>query len=695
MKSFIFISLFFLISYSVSAQKVTVQVIKNADLTDWQILDDQNIMVLSGNESGTKNTVTFSLAANAHYTLKVTVPGTIIPDSTLITLYLNSEPVLLIKSDKEKGEYLFPFFTGIRTIDSKITGGTNTVISDFPWQVYYVSGNFRCGGSIIGGNWVVTAGHCTKNSSGGAIPVSQMFVKVGANNPSNALEGKVYNVSEVIVNEGYNDQTLLNDIALLRLEETINFENATPIKLITTEDVADEAIVPGVMTWVTGWGLTQVDPKVFPTSLQKVQLPVVSNEQASTVWSSIPASDLMAGFLNGNKDACNGDSGGPMVVPVLGEYRLAGIVSWGSSNCNTYGAYTRVSDFETWIRATTGIARDFKPPPPLGDSIICKGAHTGQYSVQPLSGATEYEWNILPSSAGVISENSENASVLWNLSYAGSATIIYRVTINNKVSDWSGLDVNIVLNTKISGQSGDTTVCAGQPVSLDVKAEGYNLKYKWFKNGQIVQSGPSSKFSFILTTTDDSGDYKCEISGSCGILVSNIMTLTVHPLTRISHISPDVDVPFGNDVILEVNAEGHDLIYQWQKDGVVLENTNTPRFSLPDLNANDIGIYRTTVTGTCGIEISDSIYVYVKRTNYSTEPEVFVWPSVTSGEFTVALSNDSFYDVRIFSTSGKKTKEQKRCRYKTTFNISTMDRGVYIVEVFNKDFRKSIKVIKE
>ena len=600
---------------------------------------------------------------------------------------------MFIKSDIGKGDHLFPFFTGIRSINAKITGGTNAVISDFPWQVYYISGNFRCGGSIINGNWIVTAAHCT-NESLGPILASDMFVKVGANNPSNALEGKTYSVSEAIVNEGFDSQTLLNDIALLRLKDTINYLNATPIKLITAADVAAGATVPGVMSWVTGWGLTHVNPSVFPTSLQKVQLPVISNAQASTVWSSIPSTDIMAGFLNGNKDACNGDSGGPLVVPVLGEYKLAGIVSWGSPNCDTYGAYTRVSDFEAWIQAKTGITY-FKPPSPVGDSIICHGTESSQYSIGTYPGATAYEWKILPASAGVISGNSGNASVLWNIGYTGPVNVIVRVTVNKKVSDWARLDGNVVPNTKLLSQSIDTAVCAGQPVSLNVIAEGYNLIYKWTKNGQVVQSGSSGKYSILSATINDSGDYRFEITGSCGAIISGSIKLTVYPVTKISFISPDVEVPFGNDVTLEVNADGHDLIYQWQKDGTLLDNTNSSILLFQNVNATNIGIYRTTVTGTCGIEISDTVYVYVKKANYSAEPEVFLWPTITSNEFTVALSNDTFYNVQIFNSSGQKIRELTNCSYQTSINISTLAKGVYIVEVYNKDVRKSIRIIKE
>ena len=697
MKRFLFICLLYLISFSILAQKVTIKVskTKNSGLTAWQIIDDQNIIVFSGTEYLQNDTVSFSLNANKRYFLKISVSGNNNPGSSICTLELNGEPLLFIKSDIGEGDHLFPFFTGIRSINAKITGGTNSVISDFPWQVYYISGNYRCGGSIIGSNWVVTAAHCTKSSTGSAIPASQMFVRVGLNNPSNTNEGKSYSVSEAIVNESYNSQTLLNDIALLRLSDTINFANATPIKLVTTLDAAKGAIDPGVMSWVTGWGLTNVNPEVFPTSLQKLQLPIISDAQASTVWGTIPATDLMAGYLNGNKDACNGDSGGPLVVPVFGEYKLAGIVSWGSQNCNTYGAYTSVSDMESWIRTKTGIARNFMPSSPVGDSLICQGIESSQYSVQPIAGATAYEWNLLPANAGVITGNSQNASVLWNIAYTGTVSVILRVTINNKVSDWSGLNVNIFLNTKILSQSHDTIICAGQPVTFNIIAEGHNLNYNWSRNGQIVQSGSSAVLNIIAATTNDSGDYKCEVSGSCGVLVSNIIKLTVYPLTKITYISPNVEVSFGNSVTLEVTSEGHDLSYQWQKDGKVIDNSNTSQLILPALNANDIGLYRTTVTGTCGVEISDSIYVYVKKANSSSDPEVFLWPSITSGNFTVALSTDALYNVQIFSSMGKKIRELKNCRYQTSINISTIAKGVYIVEVNNNDFRKSIKVIKE
>ena len=101
MKRFLFISLLYLISFSVLAQKVTIQVLqtKNPGLTAWQIIDNQNITVFSGNEYLQKDTVTFSLDANRDYFLKISVSENTNPDISLCTLCLNGEPILFIKSD--------------------------------------------------------------------------------------------------------------------------------------------------------------------------------------------------------------------------------------------------------------------------------------------------------------------------------------------------------------------------------------------------------------------------------------------------------------------------------------------------------------------------------------------------------------------------------------------------------------------
>jgi hypothetical protein len=697
MTRILFIFITGLIPLSLFSQKVTISIAmtKNSSVSEWQILDEKYMQVIPGNEFPVEDTVTFSLDANKRYFLEVSVSEIIPPDTVLYSLLLNNEPILTAESGDGYGDHFYPFFTGIKEEEeAKITGGSDTDISDFPWQVYLEVSDFTCGGSIINENWVITAAHCTKDDNNNTISANDMDVIVGANDPRNSSQGKKYYVSQVIVHEDFNGKTLDNDIALLKLKEPVSYQNAEPIKLVSEKDAAAGATDPGVMSWVTGYGLTSVRPATYPTTLQKVQLPIISNAQASVVWNDIPETDLMAGYLNGNKDACSGDSGGPLVVPVSNEYKLAGLVSWGSNNCNTYGAYTRISDFESWITAKTGIEISFTAPTPVGDSIICHGVESTEYYVSAVAGATSYEWQISPEYAGTITGNLSHATVTWDPGFTGTTNVRLRVTKNNAISDWSELKISVAQITLILDQSKDTVLCAQQPLNLFVGAEGHNLVFSWFKNGFQVQSGSSDELSFSGLSSTDSGIYLCKVTGSCGSDLSEDISLNILPLTSISDISPDTEVAFGENVALEVNANGHDLTYQWSKNDFPCDNGNSSIFELQDVNAGDIGLYQATVTGTCGVKISDKVYVYVKKQDYKEEPEVFVWPTLIKSEFNVALSNDQYYNITVTNITGKLLKHEFKCRYQTTLQLTSFPSGIYIVTVYNSSFRKSFKVIK-
>jgi hypothetical protein len=144
-----------------------------------------------------------------------------------------------------------------------------------------------------------------------------------------------------------------------------------------------------------------------------------------------------------------------------------------------------------------------------------------------------------------------------------------------------------------------------------------------------------------------------------------------------------------------VTTEGHNLTYQWQKDGNTIEQGNTSNLVLQNVNANDIGLYRTTVTGTCGTLLSGKVYVYVKKEDYSGDPELFVWPTMVKEEFSVALSNDKNYTILLYNTIGRLLKIRENCQYQTKMNIGDLPPGIYIVTVFNDTYRRSIRLIKK
>lgn len=697
MKKIICIFFSCLINLSLFPQKVNVQVIRTGveSETSWQVLDSLFQPVFSGNEYFRNDTVDFSLEADKKYKFEVSVSDIGRHDSSLYVLVLNGEPVILVDSGCGYGDHFFPFFTGVKQDPlAKITGGSDAVISDFPWQIYLESGDFVCGGSLIANNWVLTAAHCTRDDNDREIAASAMDVIVGANNPRSGTQGKKYYVSQVVAHEDFNSSTLDNDIALLKLAEPVNYENATPIKLVSATDAATGATDPGVMSWVTGYGLTKVRPATYPATLQKVQLPIISRTQALTVWKNIPATDLMAGYMNGNKDACTGDSGGPLIVPVAGRFKQAGIVSWGSSNCNTYGAYTRISDFDSWITAQTGIEISFTAPLPNGDSIICQGINSTEYYAAPITGATDYQWEIADENAGSVTSGSNQALVYWNPDFTGTTLIRLRVTRSADISEWSELKVTVAKNTRIKSQPHDTTLCAEKSFDLAIDAEGYNIDYSWYNEGGLIQKRSSATLSFSDLSTSNSGVYHCSADGACGSAVSSDINITILPVTRITDITTDRELAFGQTAKLEVTAEGHDLTYEWLKDDTPTADGTASILELHEVNAGDIGLYRVVVEGTCGIETSRQVYVYVKKQDHTTDPEVFLWPSPAGNELNVALSNDQYYTIILSTITGKMLKRESGCRYLETIPMTIYQPGIYIVTVYYGSFRKSVKIVK-
>ncbi len=680
----------------VMSQKVTVDLKRSneSSFSLWRITNDNAMEVISVNDHLNEDSVNFSLEANRLYSLRIIVPETNIPFILSYTLGINGENILRIKEQLSEGEHEYKFFTGTPLPVSKIIGGTDASISDFPWQVYYRSGTYRCGAIILAPGWVLTAAHCTEDENHFPIPVDNMSITVGTEVPFKLNAGKTYLISEAIKHEAYNSSTFDNDIALLKLKNPIVYPNANPIKLVSNVDISDGAIAPGVMAWVTGWGLTRASPPVSSTYLQKVQLPIVSNEQASVVWPLIPSSDLMAGYLNGNKDACSGDSGGPLVVPVTGEYKLAGIVSWGNKTCDTYGAYTRVSDFINWISQKTGII-DYRPAVPGGSTVICNPTDTTQYNIDPFPGAIKYDWKLYPEKTGTIIGDSVNARVYWSQIYTGQAQVMVRTTVNSQVSDWSKLKVMVAPKRQIQAISNDTAICANLPLVLMVYALGDNLTYKWYRNNTLIPSGTSNFLSFESLDPVNSGVFRCDVSNICGTSSSDNINLTVLPPTTITDLTHDIDIPNGNNAYLEVTSEGHNLSYEWQKDGTLITDVNNPILSLYDVNTNDIGLYKVTVKGTCGNVTSDNIYVYVKNRETSGPVNILVWPTISSGEFNIAIDNDDEYTVQMYNARGSLIRELRNCRYQTSLYAGNLASGYYILNIFNTKFRKSIKVIKK
>ena len=239
--------------------------------------------------------------------------------------------------------------------DAKIIGGIDTRPGEFPWAaaLEYLDSSY-CGAVIISDRIVLTAAHCLKKR----VPIQ---VRVGGHNTSER-EGTELIPARAIVHPDYGKKrkNLGSDIAALRLIKRIKFEElgglVAPACLHQPLHLLDHLPVVAA-----GWGLTEEGGGEERKSkvLQKVQLELIPNVKCfkETGYRVIEnyMDETMLCAWGEKRDACGGDSGGPLAFweDETQRWLLVGIVSFGvgCGRRDYPGIYSSVAFHLDWIRS--------------------------------------------------------------------------------------------------------------------------------------------------------------------------------------------------------------------------------------------------------------------------------------------------------------------------------------------------------
>ncbi|GJQ76779.1 hypothetical protein Trydic_g15619 [Trypoxylus dichotomus] len=289
-------------------------------------------------------------------------------NNMILNRYIDVKSETSVDHSKHRNIHLLPTKCGKRRYlyqDDKIYGGVPTMLFEFPWAVALKikTGNsfgYDCGGSLISNRYILTAAHCIQEKTSQVVGVRLgeydlqqnidcLIIPGGPKYCAPPHEDFDIALNDTIVHPNYNPISYENDIALIRLRRPVNITDAiTPVCLPITMAEKLNNVIEKLTFVVIGWGRIASGAK--SNVLMKLHI------QIGKCADGIPSNGHFCAGGRNEKDACHGDSGGPLMADhVFGRKIINvqyGIVSTGSFICaieNYPTTYTDVGAYMDWI----------------------------------------------------------------------------------------------------------------------------------------------------------------------------------------------------------------------------------------------------------------------------------------------------------------------------------------------------------
>ncbi|XP_050344645.1 chymotrypsin-2-like [Nymphalis io] len=251
-------------------------------------------------------------------------------------------------------------------LTSRIVGGQDAPEGYGKYMVALVAGYYMktlvCGGSIISGQYVLSAAHCIEPFVYWGELLSSFKGVIGSHywNSSQYIK-----FSHFDIHPNWDWATLKNDIGVVKTTEKMVFSNRVGYIALNRRWIPG-----GEQGFVTGWGRVEAWGDI-PCHLQMLHATTISGKQCIAAWKNV---SLIVGTTppvhpdveictlhSAGQGMCNGDSGSPLVMSdlrqsdsgsPLGTLKLqqVGIVSWGLACAHGVpDVYTRISAYTHYL----------------------------------------------------------------------------------------------------------------------------------------------------------------------------------------------------------------------------------------------------------------------------------------------------------------------------------------------------------
>lgn len=213
----------------------------------------------------------------------------------------------------------------------------------FGYNAYYHS----CGGSLITNSWIVTAAHCLYNRD------EPLRAVAGTDNLNFMYRAQVRDIVQQIIHPNFDIATYDNDIALLKVSEPFNLDSTfSHVGTVCLEQ--DEQVLPYDIATICGFGSRAFHAKTR-SHLYETEIAIIDRHTCNRAFGGMITDNMICagGMIANKRDACSGDSGGPLIMDTSGngQMSLVGVVSFGN-DCAVQGypgIYTKLSNYYDWI----------------------------------------------------------------------------------------------------------------------------------------------------------------------------------------------------------------------------------------------------------------------------------------------------------------------------------------------------------